>query len=227
LTIFKYYLLQQQFDEDGKVIDSSDDGFQQQQDEDTHGNVLTSEELALTRMNDSHRTPNKQYVKPADKPEEQETPPSPETNRRQLRNQEHETETMKKLSASLTKNTQKQLREQEEKYAMEIAAMKRANMDTQNLITKNTAPAQTMNDHRISAPFTAINKPSEIFFFKTPENWPEFKRQLLTEAENPTIRWNQELINFQTMEETTTPFNFLKGYFDIPENMICVLQDAL
>jgi hypothetical protein len=31
---------------------------------------------------------------------------------------------MKKLSATFTENTQKQLREQEEKHAMEIAAMK-------------------------------------------------------------------------------------------------------
>jgi hypothetical protein len=134
---------------------------------------------------------------------------------------------MKKLSASITKNTQKQLREQEEKHAMEIAAMRQANMDTQNIIKKSAAPAQTMNDHRISEPFTAITKPSEILFFKTPKNWPELERRLLTEAENPTIRWNQEIINFQTMEETTKPFNFLNEYFDIPENMICVLQDAL
>jgi hypothetical protein len=50
----------QQFDEDGKVIDSSDDGFQQPSDEDAQGNVLTMEELALTKTNNSHHTPNKQ-----------------------------------------------------------------------------------------------------------------------------------------------------------------------
>jgi hypothetical protein len=131
---------------------------------------------------------------------------------------------MKKLFASLTENTQKQLREQEEKRAMEIAAMKWASMDTYNLLTTKTTPTQTMNDHRISAHyFTAMTKPSVILFDGTPENWPEFEHHLLTEDENPTIRWNQELINFQTMNETTKPFNFLKGYFYIPENMICVL----
>jgi hypothetical protein len=34
-------------------------------------------------------------------------------------------------------------------------------------------------------------------------------------------------MNFQTIDETTKPCNFLEGYFDIPENMIGVLQDDL
>jgi hypothetical protein len=123
---------------------------------------------------------------------------------------------MKKLFASFTENTQKQLREQEEKRVMEIAAIKWANMDTQNLLTTKTAPAQTMNDHRTSTDFTVMTKPSEILFDGKPKNWPEFKHHLLTETKNPTIGWNQELTNFQLMDETTKPFNFLEGYFDIP-----------
>jgi hypothetical protein len=70
----------QQFDEDGEVIDSNEDGFQQPSDEDAQGNILMEEELALTKINDSHRTPNKQDVKPAADPEDQATPPSPEPN---------------------------------------------------------------------------------------------------------------------------------------------------
>jgi hypothetical protein len=128
------------FDADGEVIYSSDDGFHQPSDKDEQGNVLTTDELAPTKMNESHRTPNKQDAKPAARPEYQETLPSPEPNQRRLRKQDHETEAMKKPFASFTENTQKQLCEQEEKYAMEIAAMKRANMDTQNLLTKKTAP---------------------------------------------------------------------------------------
>jgi hypothetical protein len=85
---------------------------------------------------------------------------------------------------------------------MEIAAMKLANMDTQNLLTAKTTPTQTMNYHRISAHFTAMTKPSGILFDGTLENWPEFKHHLLTEAENPTIRWNQELTNFKPMDGT-------------------------
>jgi hypothetical protein len=177
----------QQFDEDGEDIDSIDDGFQQPSDEDAQGNVLTEEELALTEMNESHRTPNKQDAKPEAEPEDQETLPSPEPNRRRLRKQEHETEQMKKLFETFTKNTQKQLREQGEKHAMEIAAMKRANMDTQNLLTTKKTPTQTINDHVISAHSTVMTKPSEILFDGTPENWPEFEHHLLTEAENPTI----------------------------------------
>jgi hypothetical protein len=151
-------------------------------------------------MNDSHRNLNKQDEKPAAEPEDQETLPSPEPNRRRLRKQERETEEMKKLFKTFTENTRKKLREQEEKHAMEIAAMKRANMDTQNLLATKTMPTQTMNDHRISAHFTAMTKPSEILFDGTPKNWPEFKHHLLKEAKKPTIRWNQELANFQMMD---------------------------
>jgi hypothetical protein len=73
-----------------------------------------------------------------------------------------------------------------------------------------------MNDHRNSAHFTAMTKPSEILFDGTPKNWPEFEHHLLTEAKNPTVIWNQELKNFQMMDGTSKPFNFLEGYFDIP-----------
>jgi hypothetical protein len=66
---------------------------------------------------------------------------------------------------------------------MEIAAMKWANMDTKNLLTTKTTPTQTMNYHIISAHFTAMTKPSEILFDRTPENWPEFEHRLLTETE--------------------------------------------
>jgi hypothetical protein len=114
----------QQFDADGEVIDSRYIGFQQPSDEDEQGNVLTTDELAPTKINESHRTPKKQNAKPAAEPEDQETRPSPEPNWRRLQKQDHETETMKKLFARFTENTQKQLREQEEKHAMEIAAMK-------------------------------------------------------------------------------------------------------
>jgi hypothetical protein len=81
--------------------------------------------------------------------------------------------------------------------------MKWANMDTQSLLTTKTT-------HIISAHFTAMTKPSEILFNGTPKNWPEFEHHLLTEAENPTIRWNQELTNFQAMDGTSNRLTSLK-----------------
>jgi hypothetical protein len=87
---------------------------------------------------------------------------------------------------------------------MEIAAMKRANLDTHNLLTTNTTPAQTMNYHRSTAHFNAMTKPSDTLFDGTPENWPAFKHHLLTEAENPTIIWNQDITNYQP-NPTKTP----------------------
>jgi hypothetical protein len=124
---------------------------------------------------------------------------------------------MKKLFATLAKNTQKQLREQGEKHAMEIVAMKRANLDTQHILTTNKTPSQTTNDHRTTAHFNAINKPSETLFDGTPENWPAFEHHLLTEAENPTISWNQDITNYQPTDENSEPFNFLERYFYFPD----------
>jgi hypothetical protein len=127
----------------------------------------------------------------------------------------------------LAENTQKQPREQGEKHAMEITVMKRANLDTQNLLTTKTAPAQTMNDHRTTAHFNATTKPSETLFYGTPENWLAFKHRLLTEAENPTISWNQDITNYQPSDETSEPYNFLERYFDLPDNMTNTLMNDL
>jgi hypothetical protein len=84
-----------------------------------------------------------------------------------------------------------------------------------------------MNDHRFSTHFTAMTKPSEVILDCTPEHRLEFEHHLLTEAENPTIRWNQEITNFQPMDGTSKPFNFLEGYFDLPKNMTLALLDDL
>jgi hypothetical protein len=134
---------------------------------------------------------------------------------------------MNKQFATLAENTQNQLREQGRKHTTDTAARKRANLETQNLLTTNTTPAQTMNDHRTTAHFTAMTKPSETLFYGTPENWPAFEHHLLTEAENPTIRWNQEITNYQPTEETSEPINFLERYFDIPGNMTGTIMNDL
>jgi hypothetical protein len=110
---------------------------------------------------------------------------------------------------------------------MEIAAIKTSQLGHTQSVNKKTTPAQTMNDHRTTAHFTAMNKPSETLFDGTPENWPAFEHHLLTEAENPTIRWNQEITNYQPTDETSEPFNFLERYFDLPDNMTNTLMNDL
>jgi hypothetical protein len=109
---------------------------------------------------------------------------------------------------------------------MEIAALKRANLDTQNLLTTKTTPAQTMSDHRSTAHFNAMTKPSDTLFDGTPENWPAFEHHLLTEAENPTISWNQDITNYQPNENSES-FNFLERYFDLPDEMTNMLMNDL
>jgi hypothetical protein len=135
--------------------------------------------------------------------------------------------TTQKTLRYLAENTQKQLIEQEEKHTMEIAAMKGANLNTQNLLTTKEMPTQTMNFHRTTAHFTAMTKPSETLFDGRPENWPAFEHQLLTEAEYPTIRWNQEITNYQPTDETSEPFNFLERYFDLPDKITGTLMNDL
>jgi hypothetical protein len=134
---------------------------------------------------------------------------------------------MKKLFATLAENTQKQLRKQGEKHTMEIAAMKRANLDTQHLLTTKTTSFQTMNDHRTTSHLNAMTKPSETLFDGTPENWPAFGHHLLTKAENPTISWNQDITNYQPTGENSEPFNFLKSYFDLLDNMTNTIMNDL
>jgi hypothetical protein len=92
---------------------------------------------------------------------------------------------------------------------MEIAAMKRANLDTHNLLTTNNTPAQTMSDHSSTAHFNAKIKPSDMMFEGTPDNWPAFEHHLLSEAENPTISWNQDITIYQP-NENYEPFNILQ-----------------
>jgi hypothetical protein len=169
-------------DEEGETINSTDDEFLQPSDEDAQSNVLTDEELARKRMSDVHRTPSKEDSKPAAQPEDEDSPPPPEQHRERLDRRDHESKNIKKLFANLAENTQKQLKEQGDKHPMEIAAMKRANLDTQNLLTTKTTPAQTMNDNRSTAHFDAMTKPSDTLFNGTPENWPAFEHHLLTEA---------------------------------------------
>jgi hypothetical protein len=77
---------------------------------------------------------------------------------------------MKQLFADLAKDTQNQFKEQGEKHAMKIAAMKRANLDTKNILTTKTTPAQTMSDHRSTAHFNAMTKPSDTRLRAPPTN---------------------------------------------------------
>jgi hypothetical protein len=88
-------------------------------------------------------------------------------------------------------------------------------------------PVQTVNNHRTTTNFNAMTKPSETLFDETPENWPAFKYHLLTEAENPTISWNQNITNYQPTDENSEPFNFLERYFDLPDNMTNMLMNDL
>jgi hypothetical protein len=133
---------------------------------------------------------------------------------------------MKKLFADLARDNQKQFKEQEEKHTMKIAALKRANLDTQNFLTIKTTPAQTMSDHRSTAHFNAMTKPSDTLFDGAPENWPAFEHHLLTEAENPTISWNQDITNYQP-NDNSEPFNCLQRYFDLPDDMMTTLMNKL
>jgi hypothetical protein len=109
---------------------------------------------------------------------------------------------------------------------MEIAAMKRANLDTQNLLATKTTREKTMNDHRSTAHFNAMTKPSYTLFDGTPKNWIAFEHHLLTEAEKSTTSWNQDITNYQP-NKNSEPFNFLERYFDLQDDMTNTLMNNL
>jgi hypothetical protein len=137
---------------------------------------------------------------------------------------------MKKLFSVFTvftANTLKQLNDQAEKHTIEIAAMKRTSMETQNLIKTKTMPTQPVNDRRASGHFTAMATACDVLFDGQSENWLMLENHLLNEAENPTLGWNQELLHFQLMDTTNRPFKFLEGYLKIPNIMIDALKDNL
>jgi hypothetical protein len=119
-----------QLDEDGEPINSTDDKFMQPSDEDAQGNVLPDDELKRKRAAAAQKIPSKEDSKPAAQSEAEESPLSVEQPRQRLRKRNHESEEMKQLFANLARENQKQFKEQEEKHTMEIAALKRNNLDT-------------------------------------------------------------------------------------------------
>jgi hypothetical protein len=94
--------------------------------------------------------------------------------------------------------------------------MRQTTIEAQHLLMNNTMETQLVNDHRTSAHFTAMNKACDVLFDGQSDNWPAFESHLLNEAENPTIGWSHELLNFQLMDKTALPFNFLERCFSIP-----------
>jgi hypothetical protein len=131
----------------------------------------------------------------------------------------------KNMFSALANNTKFQLKQQEERHAKEIADMIKVNHDTHNLFTTKTIPPQTitMNYHCINTHFNTMMKASYTLFDGTPENLPIFEHHLLTEAENPTIAWNQHITHFQPDEEEE-PLSFLERYFDLPDDISQKLQ---
>jgi hypothetical protein len=99
----------EQFDEDGEVVNSSDE-FMQPSNKDAQCSVLAEEEQAFIKMDDTHRTRKKEDTKPAAQLENEYSSPLPEPDQRRLHKQEHKYDHMKKLFATLAKNTQTQLR---------------------------------------------------------------------------------------------------------------------
>jgi hypothetical protein len=158
----------------------------QPSDEDAQGNVLPDNEIERKRAAAAQKTPKKEDSKPAAQPEAEESPLSVEQPRNRLRKRHHESKEMKQLLADLTRDNHKQFKEQEEKHTMEIAALKRANLDTQNILTTKTTPAKTMSDHISTTHFNAMKKPSDKLFNGTPENWPAFEHLLnYSHSRNP------------------------------------------
>jgi hypothetical protein len=188
-----------------------------------HGNTNTENTLTSPKMRDES-SPDKSGCKEPAHTDSDASSPSTKTRQKKSDRQSDDAK-MNKMFADLDNSTKHQLKEQRERHEKEIADMRRVNSDTQNMLTTKTIPSQTiiMNDHRITAHFNTMTKSWDTLFDGTPENWPIFEHHILTEAENPTIAWNQHLTHFQPDEEKE-PLNFLERYFDLPEDITQKLQ---
>jgi hypothetical protein len=51
-------------------------------------------------------------------------------------------------------------------------------------------------------------------------------RLWLSLLKNPTISWNQDIINYHP-NENSEPFNFLERYYDLPDDMKTILMNDL
>jgi hypothetical protein len=184
-----------------EALDQDDDESLRTVDNIEHGNNNTEDTLTSPKMRDES-SPDKRDCKEAAHEDSDASSPSPKTWQKTSHRQRDDAK-MQIFFASLANNTKLQLKEQEARHAKEIADMRQVNRDTQNILTTKTIPSQTItiNDHRITAHFNTITKSSDTLFDGTPENWPIFEHHLLTEAENPTIAWNQHITHFQPDEE--------------------------
>jgi hypothetical protein len=169
-----------------------------------HGDTNTEDTLTSPNMRDESSPDKSDYKELAHKDSDASSPST--KTRQKTSNRQRDDAKMKKLFADLANSTKYQLKKQQERHAKDIADMRRVNRDTQNMLTTKTIPSQTitMNNHRITGHFNTMTKASDTLFDGTPENWLIFEHHFLTEAENPTIAWNQHLTHFQPDEEKET-----------------------
>jgi hypothetical protein len=205
-----------------KALYQNDDESLLAMDKFAHGNTNTEDTLTSPKMQDES-SPEKSDCKVAAQDSDASSLSS--ATRQRISRRQRDSAKMQKLFSALANNTKLQLKEQEERHAKKIADMRQVSRDTHNMFTTKTIPPQTitMNDHRITAHFNTMTKASDKLFDGTPDNWPIFQHHLLTEAENPTIAWNQHITHFQPDEENE-PLNFLEKYFDLPEYISQKLQ---
>jgi hypothetical protein len=184
-----------------KALYQDDDESLQTVDKFEHGNTNTEDTLTSPKMRDES-SPDKSDYNEAAHADSDTSSLSTKTWHKTSHRQRDDAK-MKKMFIDLANITKHQLKEQEARYAKEIADMRRVNRDTQNMLTTKTIPSQTItiNYHHITAHFNAMTKASDALFDGTPENWTMFEHHLLTEAENPTIGWNQHLTHFRPDEK--------------------------
>jgi hypothetical protein len=200
----------------GQALYQDDDESLRKMDKFEHVNN-TEDTLTNPKMGDES-SPTQNDSKEAAQDSDASSPST--TTRQKITHRQRDDAKMDKMFAALADNTKLQLKQQEERHAKEIADMRQVNRDTHDLFTTKIIPPQTitMNNHRITAHFNTMTKAPDTLFDGTPENWPIFEHHLLTEAENPTIAWNQHITYFQPDEEEE-PLNFLERYFDLPEDI--------
>jgi hypothetical protein len=95
-----------------------------------------------------------------------------------------------------------QLAEQSKKHAEQLAELKQTTMEAHNMLTHKSMVILPMQDNKVAAHFSAMQKACETLFDGQHENWPTFEIYQMNEADELTIGWNIELLSFEIMGQT-------------------------
>jgi hypothetical protein len=129
------------------------------------------------------------------------------------------------VEQGVKKHITEHLAEQTRKDDEYLKGLTQSQSATNNMFTNNN-PTRVIS-YKAAEHYKHMTKASDVLFDGKLENWQTFEDHLTKEAANPTMSWSKYILGFQIMGQGPVVINLLKTSFDIPSNIIVVLQDDL